>query len=186
MANGIPSSSNGGSTDTTNLDTTENGWTNEIRIENSTERTDESKLAMGLDTTLSAEMKVKGFGSLKGEMSKSIDTEDTTSKTNKHGFSAGGTDTQTTFHTDSTVTNSNWNSSKSYTSSKASSETESTTRELSKLIAENHHYGQSYILNEDVSCHQSAKMKFVKNQTQMTPENTSHSSCQTLCLALNY
>jgi len=144
-------SSYGGSKDTTSLDTTESGWTNEVKVENSTEETDTSKTAMGIDSTISAEMKVKGFGGLKAEATASVSTEDTNSTTNKYGFAAGGAKTDTTFHTDSTVTNSNWNTSESYTSSQTSSETESVTKELSKLIAEEHHYGESYIKSEDTS-----------------------------------
>ena len=144
-------SSYGGSKDTTKLDTTESGWTREVKIENSTAETEESKTAMGVSSTIGAEMKVKGFGGLKAEATASVDLEDKSSTTNTYGFSAGGAKTDTTFHTDSTVTNSNWNNSESYTSSQTSSTTETMTRALSELVAENHHYGESYIKSEDTS-----------------------------------
>lgn len=139
-------SSHGGSTDTTELDTTESGWTNEVKIENSTEDTENTKIASSVNASIGSNVKA-----IKAEISASLDTENSNSTTNKHGFSSGGSKTGTDFHTDSTVTNSNWNSSESYTSSQTSSETESVTKELSKLIAEEHHYGESYIKSEDTS-----------------------------------
>lgn len=140
------SSSKGGSTDTTHLDTTEDNWQNEIRIENSRETSSESKTAVGLETSVG----VDSFG-VKAEVGTSLNVEDTYAQKQSSGMSVGGTDGSTAISTDSTVKNSNWNNSSSYGGSKTSSMSETTSRALTEMISKKTGYGESYIQNEDWS-----------------------------------
>lgn len=140
------SSSKGGSTDTTHLDTTEDNWQNEIRIENSRESSSSSKIASGLESSVGAD----GFG-VKAEISASLDVEDSYSQTQSSGMAIGGTDGSAAITTDSTVQNSNWNTSSSYGGSKTTSMSESTSRAITEMISKKTGYGESYIQNEDWS-----------------------------------
>ena len=140
------SSSSGGSTDTTHLDTTEDNWQNEIRIENSRETSNSSKIAAGLDSSIGAD----SFG-VKAEISASLDVEDSYSQTQSSGMAIGGTDGSASITTDSTVQSSSWNTDSSYGGSKTTSMSESTSRAITEMISKKTGYGESYIQNEDWS-----------------------------------
>lgn len=140
------SSSSGGSTDTTHLNTTEDNWQNEIRIENSRQSTGSGKIAAGLESSLG----VDSFG-VKAEVSASLNVEESYSQTQSSGMAIGGTDGKTAITTDSTVTNSNWNTASSYGGSKTSSMSQTTSRAITEMISQKTGYGQSYIQNEDWS-----------------------------------
>ncbi len=140
------SSSSGGSTDTTRLDTTQDNWQNEIKIDSSKESTKGGKLALGIDSSL----KASGFG-IDAELSGSIDREVTQSETSKFGIAFGGKDEKTTIGTDSTTTTSNWNTNSSYGGSSTSSSNYTASRAISELISQKTGYGSQYIQNEDYS-----------------------------------
>ena len=140
------SSSSGGSTQTTDFDTTEHNWKNEIKIDNSRVTSEERKIAAGVESSVSA-----GSLGIKAEVSASVDVENNQSEVNTNNFAIGDMDSGTTISTDTTITDSSWNTSSSYGGSKTSSMSETTSRALTEMISQKTGYGQSYIQNEDWS-----------------------------------
>ena len=140
------SNSANGSVSSTSLNSAETNWSNEVKIENSRQTDDTTKHAVGVDANVKFPVKVVDVG-----ISASYDYENTSNTKTNSGFYACGSNNGTTLNTNSSEINSSWNTSSSYGSSQSSSETTSVAKELSKLVAENHHYGESYILSGDES-----------------------------------
>ena len=134
------SSSNSGSTDTTHLETNQDNWENQVKINSSTETSDRKKIASGLESSVGA----NAFG-IEANISASLDVETESSTTNKNGFEAGGTKGNTALVTDSTVTNSAWNQSSSYGGSSTVSSSVTTSKALSEKISQSYGYGKNWL-----------------------------------------
>lgn len=134
------SNSKSGSTDTTHLETNEDNWQNEVKINSSSESTNESKIAAGVTSTLG----VEEFG-VKAEISAELDVEESNSTTNKNGMETGRAKGNTEISTDSTVTSSGWNTSSSYSGSNTSSSEKTTSTEVSEKICQTYGYGKEYV-----------------------------------------
>lgn len=133
------SNSNSGSKDTTTLDTNQDNWQNQVKVNSSTENSQRDKIAAGISSEIGAEE----FG-ISAKISADLDTETETSTTKKSGVELGGTDGNTQIHTDSTVENNSWNNSSSYGGSSTTSASKTTSVALSEKISQQYGYGQSY------------------------------------------
>ena len=133
------SSSSYGSTDTSVGSSNEKGWTNEAKISSSSSTTRENKVAASLESSLSTE----AFG-VEAEISASIDTEESISRTSSSGLEIGGSTAGTDLETSSTNTSSGWSNDSSYGGSKSSSESKTTSTAISERITEQYGYGKNY------------------------------------------
>ena len=158
------SSSDSGSTDTTHLQTNQDNWQNQVKINSSTESTDKDKIAAGIDSSVGA----KGFG-VEAKVSASLDVENEHSTTNKNGFEAGGTTGNTDITTDSTVTKSAWNQSSSYGGSSTTSSSITTSKALTEKISQSTGYGKNWIASGGLSQY------YGLSNTQTSSENYSSS-----------
>jgi len=133
------SSGSSGSTDVTRIDTNQNNWQNEVKINSSRETTNSDKVA----ASVSSEIGAKGFG-VEAKISAELSAEQTTSTTNKSGMEIGGSRGNTTISTDSTTSNSSWNNSSSYGGSSTVSGSTTASTALSEKISNTYGYGNSY------------------------------------------
>ena len=136
------SNSESGSTETTDLSSNEEGWQNSVKINSSTERTDESKIAAGVKSSIGAD----AYG-IKAEISAELNTEVSASETRKNGVETGGASTGTELSTKSTTSSSGWNSESSYGGSSTNSEEVTISNELSEKICQTYGYGKEYIMS---------------------------------------
>lgn len=133
------SSGKSGSTDVTRLDTNQDNWENEVKVNSSKETTNSDKVA----ASVSSEIGAKGFG-VEAKISADLSVEETSSTTKKSGMEIGGARGNTSISTDSTTSNSSWNNSSSYGGSSTVSGSTTASTALSEKISNAYGYGKSY------------------------------------------
>lgn len=150
------SNSKNGSTDTTHVETNQDNWENQVKINSSSESTTKTKEAASLGSTIGAHYEAKAGASAMGasaevsagvsaELRSEISVENENSSTDKRGLEVGGASGNTQTTSDTSVTSSGWSNTASYGGSSTSSRSATTSTELSEKLSSKYGYGKSYI-----------------------------------------